>query len=184
MPLHEIRVVKGDFRAGRTFVRVHIDAVRNHGNKQNGIRYIVNSQYTIQIGFDGGVQRDGRFSGFWHRTFPALRFIARSPRANQIRLRLGHAIDTLREIPSSSADFVFIDADKLSYADYYAESLRILRHGGLIAVDNVFWSGRVLDPKDEDSRAIAEFNEIVKNDERVEKVMLSIRDGVYLIRKL
>jgi caffeoyl-CoA O-methyltransferase len=114
----------------------------------------------------------------------ALRFIARSPRANQIRLRLGHAIDTLREIPSSSADFVFIDADKLSYADYYAESLRILRHGGLIAVDNVFWSGRVLDPKDEDSRAIAEFNEVVKNDERVEKVMLSIRDGVYLIRKL
>jgi caffeoyl-CoA O-methyltransferase len=114
----------------------------------------------------------------------ALRFIARSPRANQIRLRLGHALDTLREIPSGSTDFVFIDADKLSYPDYYEEGLRILRRGGLIAVDNVFWSGRVLDPKDEDSRAISEFNELVKNDERVEKVMLSVRDGVYLIRKL
>jgi caffeoyl-CoA O-methyltransferase len=114
----------------------------------------------------------------------ALRFIARSPRANQIRLRLGHALDTLREIPSGSTDFVFIDADKLSYPDYYEEGLRILRRGGLIAVDNVFWSGKVLDPKDGDSRAISEFNELVKNDERVEKVMLSVRDGVYLIRKL
>ncbi len=114
----------------------------------------------------------------------ALRFIARSPRANQIRLRLGHALDTLREIPSGSTDFVFIDADKSSYSDYYEESLRILRHGGLIAVDNVFWSGKVLNPGDEDSLAIVEFNELVKNDERVEKVMLSIRDGVYLIRKL
>lgn len=114
----------------------------------------------------------------------ALRFIARSPRANQIRLRLGHALDTLREIPSGSTDFVFIDADKSSYSDYYEESLRIIRHGGLIAVDNVFWSGKVLNPGDEDSLAIVEFNELVKNDERVEKVMLSIRDGVYLIRKL
>lgn len=114
----------------------------------------------------------------------ALKFIARSPHASKIRLRLGPAIDTLREIPAGSTDFIFIDADKTSYPGYYAESLRVLRSGGLIAVDNVFWSGRVLSPGDEDSRAIAEFNERVNNDERVEKVMLSVRDGVYLIRKL
>lgn len=114
----------------------------------------------------------------------ALRYIARSPQSGKIRLRVGAALETLREIPSGSTDFVFIDADKSSYPEYYEESLRILRSGGLIAVDNVFWSGKVLKPGDRDSLAITEFNELVKSDQRVEKVMLSVRDGVYLIRKL
>lgn len=114
----------------------------------------------------------------------ALRYIARSPHSGKIRLRVGAALETLREIPSGSTDFVFIDADKSSYPEYYEESLRILRSGGLIAVDNVFWSGKVLKPGDRDSLAITEFNELVKSDRRVEKVMLSVRDGVYLIRKL
>ena len=113
----------------------------------------------------------------------AMRYFKRSPYADRIKLIFGPALNSLKKIPDKSIDFVFIDADKKSYTIYYKESLRILRKEGLIAVDNTLWSGRVLSPQDADSEAIAMFNEIVKNDESVEKVMLTIRDGVFLIRK-
>lgn len=113
----------------------------------------------------------------------AQRFFDRSPHGKKIRLALGPAAGTLRGIPDGSVDFVFIDADKESYPAYYEESIRVLRGGGVIAVDNALWSGRVLSPEDGDSRAIALFNRRVREDDRVEKVMLPVRDGVYLIRK-
>lgn len=113
----------------------------------------------------------------------ALRYFRKSPHGRKIRLRIGPAIDTLSKFPDNSMDFVFIDADKPSYPAYYDEGLRLLKRGGLIAVDNTLWSGKVLEPADRDSRAIALFNKKVKKDRRVEKVMLTIRDGVYLIRK-
>ena len=113
----------------------------------------------------------------------AQRYFDRSPHGKKIRLVLGPAAGTLRGIPDGTVDFVFIDADKESYPAYYEESVRILRSGGLIAVDNVLWSGRVLSPEDGESRAIAFFNSTVQNDDRVEKVMLPVRDGVYLVRK-
>lgn len=113
----------------------------------------------------------------------ARAFFDRSPHGFKVRLAVGPAAATLREIPEGSADFVFIDADKESYPLYYEESIRILRPGGLIAVDNVLWSGRVLSPADGASRAIAAFNRTVRSDVRVEKVMLPVRDGVYLILK-
>ncbi len=113
----------------------------------------------------------------------AQRYFDRSPHGSKIRLALGPAAGTLRGVPDESVDFVFIDADKMLYSLYYEESLRVLRSGGVIAADNVLWYGRVLSPEDGDSRAIAEFNRKVMGDERVEKVMLPVRDGVYLIRK-
>jgi caffeoyl-CoA O-methyltransferase len=113
----------------------------------------------------------------------AKRYFDRSSHRDKIRLRVGPAINALRGMPHRSADFVFIDADKTSYMDYYEEGMRILKSGGLITVDNVLWSGRVLNPRDEDSRAIAEFDRRVMEDSRAEKVMLTVRDGLYLIRK-
>lgn len=113
----------------------------------------------------------------------ARRYFDRSPHGKKIRLVLAPAAGTLRGIPDGSVDFVFIDADKESYLVYYEESVRILRSGGLIAADNVLWYGRVLSPEDGDSRAIVSFNRKVMSDDRVEKVMLPVRDGVYLIRK-
>jgi caffeoyl-CoA O-methyltransferase len=117
----------------------------------------------------------------------ARRYFKRSPHGGKIRLALGPALATLSGLRDESVDFVFIDADKASYPAYYDESMRILRRGGLIAVDNVLWSGRVLAPTgedaDQDTRAIIAFNDRVRADERVEKVMLTVRDGVYLIRK-
>lgn len=110
-------------------------------------------------------------------------YFLRSPHGSKIRLVLGPAAATLSRLGDQGADFVFIDADKESYLLYYEESLRILRPGGLIAADNVLWHGSVLSPEDAESRAIAAFNARVKDDRRVERVMLPVRDGVLLIRK-
>lgn len=114
----------------------------------------------------------------------ARKFFDRSPHGEKIKIKVGPAIDTVQNIPKETVGFVFIDADKRSYRRYYEESLRILKRGGLIAVDNVLWYGSVLSPRDEDSRAIASFNTMVMEDERVENVLLTVRDGIYLIRKL
>ena len=115
----------------------------------------------------------------------AQRFFNRSPHGNKIHLKLGPALTTLKGIPAGWADFVFIDADKPSYGDYFDQALRILVPGGLIFVDNVFWRNKIFKKKltNENAKAIAAFNEKVRQEDRVEKVMLSIRDGVYLIRK-
>ena len=77
----------------------------------------------------------------------------------------------------------FIDADKINYGNYYEAILPMVRPSGLIAVDNVLWSGHVLDPQDETDRAIHHFNERVVKDQRVESVLLTVRDGLSCIIK-
>ena len=111
-------------------------------------------------------------------------FFDRSPSGSKIMLRTGEGLEVLRSLPDSETDFVFIDADKQNYDAYYRESMRILRSGGLILADNALWYGRIFNPQDDDSRAMAAFNELVKADDRAEKLFLTIRDGIYLIRKL
>ena len=115
----------------------------------------------------------------------ASRYFAKSPHGRKIRLELKPALETLKGIADRSVDFVFIDADKPSYGRYFDEALRILRAGGLIFVDNVFWRNKIFKSKitNENAAAIAAFNQKVKAEGRVEKVMLSVRDGIYLIRK-
>lgn len=111
-----------------------------------------------------------------------------SPHGNKIELILGDALETLKgltaEIGSGKRpkfDLVFIDADKANYKNYYEASLPLLSRNGAILVDNVLWSGAVLDPQESSDRAIAAFNEHVSRDDRVEKVLLPVRDGLYLI---
>lgn len=115
----------------------------------------------------------------------ALRYFKKSPYGPKVELIFGPALQTLKTLPDNSQDFVFIDADKPSYGVYFDEALRILRAGGVILVDNVFWRYKIFKKKisNENARAIAAFNEKVRQENRVEKVMLSVRDGVYLIRK-
>ena len=110
-------------------------------------------------------------------------FFDRSSSGYKITLRPGDALEVLNTLPDAKADLVFIDADKQNYSVYYKESMRILRSGGLILADNVLWYGRIFDPKDDESRAVVAFNEMVKTDHRAEKLFLTIRDGIYLIRK-
>jgi predicted O-methyltransferase YrrM len=83
-------------------------------------------------------------------------------------------------------DLVFIDADKKNYLNYYHLVFDKVRQGGLIIADNVLWSGKVLDEakqKDADTKSIIEFNTFIKNDVRIEKLMLPVRDGLFIIRK-
>lgn len=110
-------------------------------------------------------------------------YFDRSPHGQKINLQQGEAIDILKTLPDGAADLVFIDADKTNYLAYYHESMRLLREGGLVIADNALWYGRVFDPKDEDSEAMAKFNEEVNTDIRAERLFLTIRDGIYLIRK-
>jgi len=107
----------------------------------------------------------------------------------KIDLRLGPALATLDGLIASGQanqfDFVFIDADKTNYSNYYERALVLLRPGGLIGVDNVLWYGRVIDAAvdDPDTRAIRAFNERLHSDERVWLSMLPVRDGLTLAVK-
>ena len=114
----------------------------------------------------------------------ARRHVAASPYADRIEIRLGPAIETIAGL-EGPFDLVFIDADKTGYVDYYEAVLPLLSERGLIAVDNVLWGGRVLDPSDtsDDTEAIRAFNDHVAADPRVTQVLLTVRDGVMLIRR-
>jgi len=116
----------------------------------------------------------------------ARRYWERAGVADKITLRLGPALDTLRALPDTTRfDFAFIDADKTNYRNYYEECLKRMRPDGLILIDNVLWSGQVIDPSDssEDTRAIREFNDFIARDDRVAAVMLPIADGLTIARK-
>lgn len=112
----------------------------------------------------------------------AQRYFAESPHGKKITLLEGNALDSIAGL-TETFDMAFIDADKANYLNYFNAILPILRTGGLIVVDNVLWSGRVLDPQDESDHAIHDFNETVCRDERVEALMLPVRDGLYCLRK-
>jgi caffeoyl-CoA O-methyltransferase len=106
--------------------------------------------------------------------------------AHKIDLRIGPAADTLRALPAEeTVDLSFIDADKTGYAVYYEELLARTRPGGVILVDNVLWSGSVVDPNanNADVVAIRAFNDRVASDDRVDCVMLAISDGLTILRK-
>src|SRR3954452_807782 len=114
----------------------------------------------------------------------ARRFISRSPYASQIRVVVGPARETLKQL-QPPFDLAFIDADKPSNRAYYEEALRLVRSGGLIAIDNVLRHGAVLDETDGSEATVAtrEFNDFVSTDDRVEGILLPLRDGVMLVRK-
>ncbi|MBA2384271.1 MAG: class I SAM-dependent methyltransferase [Actinobacteria bacterium] len=112
----------------------------------------------------------------------ARRYIAESPYADRITVHLGPALESIAAL-DGDFDFVFIDADKGNYANYLEAVLPRLTERGLIALDNTLWSGSVLDPQDEDSRAIAALNDEIAADERLVAVQLTIRDGVTLVRR-
>jgi caffeoyl-CoA O-methyltransferase len=109
-----------------------------------------------------------------------------SPHGDKIDLRVGPALDAVAEL-DGPFDLVFIDADKTSYHLYYEAALERLGERGVIVVDNTLWSGRVVDEREPDpddtTLAIRRFNDMVARDERVTCVILTIRDGVTLIRR-
>lgn len=136
-----------------------------------------------------GLPDDGRLlccdvSEEW--TAVARRYFREADVERKIDLRIAPALETLRSVPSSDRfDFAFIDADKSSYSSYYEEILRRLRPGGLMAIDNVLWGGRVADPADQSETTVImrALNERIAIDERVDLALVPIADGLTLIRK-
>lgn len=109
--------------------------------------------------------------------------------ADKIDLRIGPAVDTLDQLlaagEAETFDFAFIDADKSNYWNYYERSLQLVRRGGLIAIDNVLWSGRVADPQVQDNRteSIRAFNTKLHQDDRITLSLVPIADGLTLALK-
>jgi len=114
----------------------------------------------------------------------ARRYHAQSPLGERITIHLGPAVETIERL-GGEWDFVFIDADKENYANYYEALVPRLKPTGLMAIDNTLWSGRVLDDEDHSgaTRAIRELNDRIAGDERVVAVQLTVRDGVTLLRR-
>ncbi|HEX6790001.1 MAG TPA: O-methyltransferase [Candidatus Krumholzibacteria bacterium] len=112
----------------------------------------------------------------------ARRYWDRSPHGRKIKLCLAPAVETIATL-EGPIDFVFIDADKPGYVRYWDAVLPIVRPGGAIVADNVLWSGRVLEPKEANDRALAAFNDHVRRDPRVRHVMLPVRDGITIAVK-
>ena len=113
----------------------------------------------------------------------ARRYFARSPIGKKIEVRMGPALDTMRHL-KGPFDLIFIDADKINYVNYYRRSLDLLSPQGVMLIDNVLWDGDVLKhpAPDEKTAAIQELNRVVAADPRVTAVLVTVRDGVLVIR--
>jgi caffeoyl-CoA O-methyltransferase len=117
-------------------------------------------------------------------TSVARRYWERAGLTDRVELRIAPAVETLRSLPAEPhLDFAFIDADKTGYPAYVDEIVPRLRPGGLMVLDNMLRSGGVLAPESDDDRAIAALNEALVADDRVDVVLLPVRDGVSLARK-
>jgi caffeoyl-CoA O-methyltransferase len=111
-------------------------------------------------------------------------YFARSPIGKKIEVRMGPALDTMRRL-KGPFDLIFIDADKINYVNYYHRTLELLSPQGVMLIDNVLWDGDVLKQPapDEKTAAIQELNRTVSSDPRVSAVLVTIRDGVLVIRR-
>lgn len=104
---------------------------------------------------------------------------------SKIHLKIGKALDVIQNL-DEEFDIVFIDADKLNYENYYDVVFEKVKKGGIILSDNVLWSGKIIDPSSNDktTKFLRKFNQKLKNDPRTQKVLLPIRDGLFVSRKL
>lgn len=163
---------------------------------------LMGAKKTLEIGtFTGysalsvalGLPESGRviacdINGEWTKI--AKRYWEMAGVSHKMDLRLAPALETLQSLidagEGDTFDFAFIDADKKNYSLYYELSLQLIRRGGVIAVDNVLWGGKVADPsiEDENTNAIRKLNSLIVQDKRVFMSMLTIGDGLTLVRKI
>lgn len=116
----------------------------------------------------------------------AKKYFAEAQVINKITMHVGNALNIIPSI-ELTFDLVFIDADKINYSNYFDMIIEKVEPGGYILADNVLWSGKVLQPLlngDKDTEAIINFNKKIKNDSRIEQIIIPVRDGLTLMRKL
>jgi|TARA_Y100000294_G_scaffold103530_1_gene96134 caffeoyl-CoA O-methyltransferase len=102
----------------------------------------------------------------------------------KISIHKGEADKSLEEFRAGSFDLMFVDADKTGYPEYYRKGTMLLKNGGIAIFDNMLWSGSVLNPDDADAKALRETAELIKNDGRLEQLLLPVRDGLMIYRKI
>ena len=102
----------------------------------------------------------------------------------KISIHKGEADKSLGEFRAGSFDMMFVDADKTGYPEYYRKGTMLLKKGGIAIFDNMLWSGSVLNPEDDDAKALRETAELIKNDGRLEQLLLPVRDGLMIYRKI
>ena len=114
-----------------------------------------------------------------------LKYWQKNPKSNQMHLHLGPAETKLREV-QKPWDFIFLDADKKGLLDYYETLIPLMPSGGIMLIDNILWSGKVVEElvsNDKDTKSILALNKHISEDTRVEQVILSVRDGIMMVRK-
>ena len=116
----------------------------------------------------------------------AINFFKKAKQDHKIKTIIKPAIESLNEIKDQAFDLIFIDADKMNYKKYYESSLNLLNQGGLIIIDNVLWYGEVVDKNNDDKFTlnIKDFNNYIAKDERVEKLIVPLGDGMTICRKI
>lgn len=113
----------------------------------------------------------------------AKKFFKKGNRYNQIKIHAGPALESIKVFEDNSFDFCFIDADKNNYTNYYKECIKLLRPNGIMVLDNMLWGGKILNPKDKETKTIAETAKVINNDQNCFNTMLPIRDGLMLCIK-
>jgi caffeoyl-CoA O-methyltransferase len=189
-------LLNGIESAARAHPEAHMLSGGLQGKFLEMISLLLSPKYILEIGtFLGysalclakGLQADGELHTLELDTetaATALENFKKSKTGNKIILHTGNALELLATL-DKPWDLVFMDADKTGYADYYQALIPRLRPGALILADNVLFHGQVLakEVRGKSAKAIQAFNDMVQADERVEKIMLTLRDGLYLIRK-
>ena len=113
----------------------------------------------------------------------AKNWFNKSDVGDKIKVHQGEAINILEAFHVGSFDMIFIDADKINYPEYYRRGTVLLKKGGIAVLDNMLWNGEVLKPKDNNAKALRETAELIKNNNRLEPLLLPVRDGIMIYRK-
>ena len=114
----------------------------------------------------------------------ANKWFKRSENGYKITVHEGQAAESLKKFSQANYDLIFIDADKVNYPTYHKMGLSLLSLGGIVVLDNMLWSGTVLEPNDNESRALRETANLITNSDKLEPLLLPIRDGVMVYRKI
>ena len=114
----------------------------------------------------------------------ANKWFEKSIHGKKITIHAGNAVQTIEQFKIGSFDLLFVDADKMRYPEYFKKGLKLLKSGGIGVFDNMLWGGTVLNPNNDDSRAINDTNNIIKISNKVRQLLLPIRDGIMIFQKI